>query len=522
MLVVLSLPCHYYGKRNMNTKKSLLVILDGWGLGERPEVDAINEGKTPFFDQLMSDYPNAHLTTFGEEVGLPEGQMGNSEVGHLNIGAGRVVYQELARINKAVREKNLETTPAIQELINYAKTNDKPIHLMGLLSDGGVHAHIEHLKALCHILSDAGVKNIHIHAFMDGRDTDPRGGSRYVADLQDDIKETSAKIATVIGRYYAMDRDLRWERIKKAYDLMVKGVGTRTDDVVATLDASYASGITDEFVEPLVINEGGLIKADDAVLFFNYRTDRPRQITRALTQEDFEDHGLCKLPLHMVTMTNYDQSYQDIHVVYDKDDIEETMGQTVSAAGLSQVRIAETEKYPHVTFFFNGGREEPFPLEDRIMIPSPKVATYDLAPEMSAREVTEAICNRIKDNAPDFICLNYANADMVGHTGDFAAAQKACEVVDQCLNVLVDTALKKDYEIIVIADHGNAELMINEDGTPHTAHTTNLVPVIYVSNQNVCSITDGKLADVAPTLLALMNVKQPELMTGVSLVTFPT
>ena len=505
----------------MNTKKSLLVILDGWGLGKRPKVDAIKEGKTPFFDTLISDYPSAHLTTFGEDVGLPEGQMGNSEVGHLNIGAGRVVYQELARINKAVKEKTLESTPAIQQLIVYAKSNDKPIHLMGLLSDGGVHAHIEHLKALCHILSDAGVKDIFIHAFMDGRDTDPKSGSRYVADLQEDIKDTSAKIASVIGRYYAMDRDLRWERIKKAYDLMVKGVGTKTDDLIASLEASYEADITDEFIEPIVVDKDGLIKTEDAVLFFNYRTDRPRQITRALTQEDFKDHGLAKLSLHMVTMTNYDQSYKGLHVVYDKEDIDQTMGQIVSAAGLSQVRIAETEKYPHVTFFFNGGREEPFPLEDRIMLPSPKVATYDLAPEMSAQGVTDAICERIKDNTPDFICLNYANADMVGHTGDFAAAQKACEVVDLCLKELVETALDKEYEIIVIADHGNAELMINEDGTPHTAHTTNLVPVIYVSkHSNEGQIKDGKLADIAPTLLALMNVEQPDLMTGVSLVTF--
>lgn len=507
----------------MNTKKSMLVILDGWGLGKRPEVDAIKEGETPFFDQLMRDYPNAHLTTYGEDVGLPEGQMGNSEVGHLNIGAGRVVYQELARINKAVKEKTLQSTPAIQALINYANTNDKPIHLMGLLSDGGVHAHIEHLKALCHIFSDAGVKDIFIHAFMDGRDTDPKGGSRYVADLQSEIKDTSAKIATAIGRYYAMDRDLRWERIKKAYDLMVNGVGERTDDLIASLEASYRSGITDEFIEPYIVDEVGLINGDDAVLFFNYRTDRPRQITRALTQEDFKDQGLLKLPLYMVTMSNYDQSYKGIHVVYDKEDIAQTLGQVVSAAGLSQVRIAETEKYPHVTFFFNGGREEPFSLEDRIVIPSPKVATYDLAPEMSAHGVTKAICDRIKDDAPDFICLNYANADMVGHTGDFDAAQKACEVVDQCLKELVDTALDKDYEIVVIADHGNAELMINEDGTPHTAHTTNLVPVIYVSQSNKGGqIQDGKLADIAPTILALMNVKQPAVMTGVSLVTFPS
>ncbi len=507
----------------MDTKKSLLVILDGWGLGNRPEVDAINKGETPFFDSLMNDHPNALLTTFGEEVGLPEGQMGNSEVGHLNIGAGRIVYQELARINKAIKEDTLKSMPAIQELIDYARRHQKPIHLMGLLSDGGVHSHIDHLKTLCLILSDAGIKDIYIHAFMDGRDTDPNGGARYVAALQDKIIDTPVKIATLIGRYYAMDRDLRWERIKKAYDLIVNGEGIKSDDPIQALKTSYKEGISDEFIDPIIINRDGLIKPDDAVFFFNYRTDRPRQIVRALTQEDFEPHNLKKLSLYMVTMTNYDQSFNDIKVVYEKDDLRETIGETISRAGLSQVRIAETEKYPHVTFFFNGGREEPFPGEERIMMPSPKVATYDLAPEMSAIGVTEAICDRITDNAPDFICLNYANADMVGHTGDFDAAKKACATVDQCLERLVTTALDKDYEIIIIADHGNADIMRNEDGSPHTAHTTNLVPVIYVDkHKQDVQIVDGKLADVAPTILALMNVGQPKLMTGVPLVTFPS
>ena len=505
----------------MSTKKSMLVILDGWGLGERPEVDAIRQANTPCFDNLMDKYPNAALTTYGEEVGLPEGQMGNSEVGHLNLGAGRVVYQELARINLAIRENTLASMPALKDAIAYAKDHDKPIHLMGLLSDGGVHAHIEHLKALCHIVADAGIQKIYIHGFLDGRDTAPRGGVDYVTELQEAIFDTPAEIATLVGRYYAMDRDMRWERIKKAYDLLIHGVGTKTDDVEASLKASYEAGITDEFIEPMVLDEQGLIHPDDVLLFFNYRTDRPRQIVRALTQEDFPEFGLKKVPLHMVTMVSYDASFENINVIYEKDDLSETLGEVISAAGLSQVRIAETEKYPHVTFFFNGGREEPFEKEDRIVVPSPKVATYDLAPEMSAVAITDAICERIDNNPPDFICLNYANADMVGHTGDFEAAKKACEVVDTCLDRLIKSSMDQDYEVIVIADHGNADIMINEDGTAHTAHTTNPVPVIYVSNRaNEAYISEGKLGDIATTLLSLMGVKASLLMTGKNLVTF--
>ncbi len=506
----------------MDQKRSMLVILDGWGIGNRPSVDAIGSAHTPYYDLLLQEYPHAHLTTYGEEVGLPEGQMGNSEVGHLNLGAGRIVYQDLARINKAIKEDTLATMPEILHLIRYAKDHDKPVHLMGLLSDGGVHAHIDHLKELCHILHKAGVSQAYIHVFTDGRDTDPEGGKDYIADLQPTLDETGYSIASVIGRYYAMDRDTRWERIKVAYDLLIHGRGKEIDDPVKGLQASYDEGVTDEFIAPIICNIEGVIKEGDAVLFFNYRTDRPRQLVRALTQESFEKYDMHRRSLYMVTMTQYSQSFEDVHVVYQKEDLQRTIGEVISASGLTQVRIAETEKYPHVTFFFNGGREDPFGGEDRILIPSPKVATYDLAPEMSAREVTAAIRDRIKSNPPNFICLNFANADMVGHTGDLSAAQKACEVVDTCLSEVVVTALEQQYEIMIIADHGNADIMANEDGSPHTAHTTNPVPVIYVSNRAVqASIVSGKLADIAPTLLSLMGVERPDEMTGKILVNFP-
>ena len=496
-------------------KKSLLVILDGWGLGQVPESDAVANAKTPYFDSLMRDFPNAALVTYGMEVGLPEGQMGNSEVGHLNIGAGRIVYQELARINKAIQDDTLKETAAIKEAIAYAKSQDKTVHLMGLVSDGGVHSHVEHLKALVTLLDDAGVERVKIHAFTDGRDTDPKRGKVYLKEIENHIQGTNAKIATVIGRYYAMDRDERWERIQKAYDLLIKGVGTYSTDLEASLQGAYDAGKTDEFVDPILLDKEGLIKEDDVVFFFNFRTDRPRQITRVLTQEDKADFGMHKLPLYFVTMVNYNKNYNNIHVVYDKDAIVNTIGEVIQDAGLTQVRIAETEKYPHVTFFLNGGREAEFEGEDRLLCPSPKVATYDLAPEMSAGEITTAITDRIKSNAPDFICLNYANADMVGHTGDFNAAMKACEVVDDCLEKLTKTALEHDYEIIVIADHGNSDYMINADGSPNTAHTTNPVPIIYVSNNtSEKNIMDGKLADIAPTLLGLMGVDAPVEMTG--------
>lgn len=503
----------------MSTKKSLLVILDGWGLGQVPDSDAIHKANTPFFDNLMESYPTSTLVTHGMQVGLPDGQMGNSEVGHLNIGAGRIVYQEFARINKAIEEDTLRHEPVLQAAIEEANERGCRFHLLGLLSDGGVHSHINHLKALTSILEDEGVQNVKIHAFMDGRDTDPKGGIEYLNDIQDTIRGTNASIASIIGRYYAMDRDERWERIKRAYDCLVNGKGQISSDPIKTLQESYDNGITDEFIEPLVVDQDGMIQEGDVVFFYNFRTDRPRQLTRVLTQEDKPEFGMSTIPLHFVTMTSYDQSFDDLHIVYHKDVIAKGMGEVIQDAGLSQVRIAETEKYPHVTFFFNGGREEVFEEEDRLLIPSPKVATYDMAPEMSAVEITDAICDRIDENPPDFICLNYANADMVGHTGDFAAAMKACEVTDACLKRLVTTALEKEYEIIVIADHGNSDYMINEDGSPHTAHTTNPVPIIYVSNNaDSKSIKEGKLGDVAPTLLSLMGVDIPEEMTGLVLV----
>ncbi len=500
----------------MQNKKALLVILDGWGKGKIASVDAIQQGATPCYDSLLEKYPNANLVTYGEEVGLPEGQMGNSEVGHLNIGAGRIVYQELARINKAIKDDTLMSEATIAEAIAYAKEKKKTVHFLGLLSDGGVHSHINHLKALVSGFAAEGIDSIKIHGFMDGRDTDPQGGADYIRELQEAIADTPATIATLIGRYYAMDRDLRWERIKKAYDLLVKGIGTKAKDAVAALEDSYAQNITDEFIEPTIIDEDAQIKEGDVVFFINFRTDRPRQITRALTQESFEEYDMQPLSLYFVTMTEYDKTYEGLHVVFTKDLLKNTLGEVVQDAGLTQVRIAETEKYPHVTFFFSGGREAGYDGEYRILVSSPKVATYDLAPEMSAVEVTDKICAYINSDHPDFICLNYANADMVGHTGDFDAAKVAVETVDTCLSRLIDTALADDYEIIVIADHGNSDFMINEDGSPNTAHTTNLVPLIYVSAdpEAPTAIKDGKLADVAPTILGLMGVDLPIEMTG--------
>jgi len=485
-------------------------------------VDAIQSAHTPYYDQLLKDYPNAILSTYGKEVGLPEGQMGNSEVGHLNLGAGRIVYQDLARINKAIQEETLASMPEMLNLIQYAKDYNKPIHLMGLLSDGGVHAHINHVKELCQILKKSDVDKVYIHAFTDGRDTDPRGGKGYIADLQSTLDETGYSVASMVGRYYAMDRDTRWERIKVAYDLLIHGRGKEIDDPIAALQSSYDADITDEFLEPVICDKSGVIKEGDAVLFFNYRTDRPRQIVRALTQENFEDQDMHKQALYMVTMTQYDQNYENVRVIYQKEDLVSTIGEVISKNGLSQVRIAETEKYPHVTFFFNGGREEAFEGEDRILIPSPKVATYDLAPAMSAHQITSAICERIMKDPPHFICLNFANADMVGHTGDLEAAKKACETVDNCLSEVVESALDQKFEIMIIADHGNADIMINEDGSAHTAHTTNPVPVIYVSDRaQGAHLERGKLADISPTLLSLMEVERPQEMSGNILVTFP-
>ena len=500
----------------MKKSKVILAILDGWGKGVKKEADAIYQADTPCFNHLITHYPNANLVTFGLDVGLPEGQMGNSEVGHLNIGAGRVVYQELARINKAIMDDTLMSEKEIQKAIAYAKENHKTVHFLSLLSDGGVHAHIDHLISLAKGFSQNGVKQINIHAFMDGRDTDPEGGVGYVKKLLHALEGTSADLATMIGRYYAMDRDNRWERIKKAYDLIVNGVGTICKDPIEALKTSYANGISDEFIEPHLCKANGMIKEGDVVFFINFRTDRPRQLVMALTQEDFPDNGMKKLDLYFMTMVNYNKTFNNIHVVYEKDLLRNTMGAVLENAQKTQVRIAETEKYPHVTFFFSGGREQPYIGEHRILVSSPKVATYDLAPEMSAVEITDEIVKYIKSDIPDFVCLNYANADMVGHTGDFEAAKKAVQVVDNCLKRLVEVGLQHDYDLIVIADHGNSDFMINDDGSPNTAHTTNLVPIIYVTNNNIdhVKVMDGKLADVAPTILKLMGVQPPSEMTG--------
>ena len=504
----------------MSAKKTALIILDGWGLGDVKEADAIQNANTPFVDQLLGAYPNSTLVTYGEDVGLPAGQMGNSEVGHLNIGAGRIVYQELARINKSIREKEINQNAALIEAIQYAKKSDQQVHLIGLLSDGGVHSHINHLKAFCDILDDSGLEKVFIHAFMDGRDTDPKGGVDYLEDLLGHINDKSIELASIVGRYFAMDRDKRWERIKLAYDLLVKGEGELTTDPIPVITKRYSEGETDEFIKPIVLaNQQGMPKATiqegDVVICFNFRTDRPRQITAALTQQAFPDYEMKPLNLHYVAMTRYDNSFQNLHVLFEKATLENGLGEVLSKAHKSQVRIAETEKYPHVTYFFSGGIEEEFEGEKRIMIPSPKVATYDLKPEMSAIEITEAILEEIDNNQPDFICLNYANADMVGHTGDFSAAINAVECVDNCLKRLVEKLLTHDYASIIIADHGNSDFMINQDGSPNTAHTKNLVPCIYVSSMNQgVKLSDGKLADVAPTLLNLMELTIPDEMDG--------
>ena len=498
-----------------------LIILDGWGIGQKDHTDAIHKAQTPYFDQLFNNYPNSSLTTFGEEVGLPEGQMGNSEVGHLNIGAGRIVYQELARINKAIRENELEKNNALQELINLAKTENKKIHLLGLVSDGGVHSHINHLKALVDIFKKNNVDNTFIHAFMDGRDTSPTGGKDYLNDLLAAIKDTPTKLASVIGRYYAMDRDNRWERIKKAYDLMVhaKGDAVHADAITDYISSMYAKDQTDEFIDPIVITDEQQqpvtkIESGDIVLFYNFRTDRPREISIALSQQDFPEQDMKKLDLNFYSMTKYSEDFKDIKVLFEKRDLQKTLGEIVSAAGKTQVRIAETEKYPHVTFFFNGGIEEPFTGEDRILIPSPKVATYDLKPEMSAYEITSSLIDRVRTNAPNLIVLNYANTDMVGHTGDFNAAMQSANAVDNCLSDLIPALMEKDYGVVIIADHGNSDFMVNPDNTPNTAHTLNPVPIVFVSNEKGGTISKGKLADIAPSILNLMGIDTPEEMTG--------
>lgn len=511
-------------KNKGHNNKALLIILDGWGHGQRPEVSALAAANTPYMDSLYKNHPNSELVTYGELVGLPTGQMGNSEVGHLNIGAGRIIYQELLRINNAIKDKSFFENKTLLETISLAKKQDKTIHLMGLVSDGGVHSHIDHLKALCDLCTQHELDKVFIHAFLDGRDTSPTGGVGYLRDILQYIEGQPVELATVIGRYYAMDRDKRWERVKIAYDLLVNAKGTQSQDVIKSIQESYGKGsmCMDEFMQPIIIaDEKGEAKTriqdGDVVIFFNFRTDRPRQITEVLTQRDMPDFGMKKLDLTYVTMTRYDDSYEGVDVVFSKDNINNTLGEVLSKAGKTQVRIAETEKYPHVTFFFNGGREEEFEGESRILIPSPKVATYDLKPEMSALEITEAIMNAIQEQTPDFICLNYANTDMVGHTGVFKAAMKAAETVDGCVRQLVGLASEYGYTSIIIADHGNSDFMINEDGTPHTAHTTNPVPCIVISKEDV-RVKDGKLADIAPTILDVLGVDTPDDMTGESLI----
>ncbi len=503
-----------------------LIILDGWGLGPDPSVDAIAQGDTPVFDDLMRSRPHATLVTHGSAVGLPEGQMGNSEVGHLNIGAGRIVYQELARINRAISDGTLAENEVLQNALRQASQPGRKLHLLALASDGGVHSHLDHLIALVDLAEAAGVTDTRIHAFTDGRDTGPESGLEFIQHLEDYLTRVpGAQLASLVGRYYAMDRDKRWERVKKAYDLLVFDKGALFPSGVAALRASYAAGITDEFVEPVRIqpagDANGHIADGDVVIFVNFRTDRPRQLTTVLTRQAFPEYGMKPLDLHYVTMTRYDESFLDIPVIFEKDNLEDTLGEVLSAAGKTQLRMAETEKYPHVTYFFSGGREAPFPGEDRLVIASPKVATYDLQPEMSAREVTEAVLEKISTTTPDFICLNYANTDMVGHTGVFEAAQKAAETVDSCLSRLIPAALDKGYHLILIADHGNSDTMKNPDGTPHTAHTMNPVPVIYVSPDPVpVTIRDGKLADIAPTILDLLGIDLPGRMDGDHLLTF--
>ncbi|MBK9013480.1 MAG: 2,3-bisphosphoglycerate-independent phosphoglycerate mutase [Saprospiraceae bacterium] len=499
----------------------MLIILDGWGKGRKPSADAIAQANTPVMDELLKSCPNSELVTFGEEVGLPEGQMGNSEVGHLNIGAGRIVYQELVRINKSIRDGELQQHPVLLEALHYAKANDKAVHFIGLLSDGGVHSHTSHLMALCDATQQQGLNRVFVHAFMDGRDTDPKSGYGYLENFLQHVDGQQVRLGSIIGRYYAMDRDKRWERIKLAYDLLVSGIGEKTTDPLSAVRKSYDADVTDEFLKPIVcVDENdqpvATIQEDDVVVCFNFRTDRPREITTVLTQKDMPDFGMRKHSLYYVTMTRYDETFQNVHVIFEKDNLNNTLGEVLADAGLTQVRIAETEKYPHVTFFFSGGREATFSGERRLMIPSAKVATYDLQPEMSAVEITDTIIEDIQSHQPNFICLNYANADMVGHTNDFRAAIRAVETVDTCLGRLLACGQKYGYDAIVIADHGNSDYMINEDGTPNTAHTMNPVPCVYVGSAGI-KMANGKLADIAPTVLGLFGINLPEEMNGTNL-----
>jgi 2,3-bisphosphoglycerate-independent phosphoglycerate mutase len=503
----------------MSASKAILVIMDGWGLGKVKTSDAIQNAHVPFVSSLYSKYPNTTLVTCGEAVGLPDGQMGNSEVGHLNLGAGRIVYQELQRINVAVRDGSFDKNPVLLDSIQYALDNKKPLHLLGLVSDGGVHSHTLHLKAIVSLCAKKGLKDVYIHAFTDGRDTDPKSGLGYLKDLQEHLNKTTGKIATVSGRYYAMDRDKRWERVKLAYDALVNGVGEKATDGIAAIEQSYAHNITDEFIKPTVVVGAdqqplATIKEGDAAICFNFRTDRCREISQVLTQTDMPDHDMKKLSLHYTTMTDYDKTFKNVSVVFENDNLNNTLGEILAKDGKTQIRIAETEKYPHVSFFFSGGREVPFDGERRIMIPSPKVATYDLQPEMSAIELTDAIVPEIENESVDFICLNYANADMVGHTGVFEAAVKAVQTVDKCVERVVTAALAHGYTVFLTADHGNADFMINEDGTPNTAHTLNLVPLFVIDKDWKGTLKPGKLGDIAPTILTKMGLAIPAEMTG--------
>jgi len=503
-------------------KKVILMILDGWGITQDPKVSAIFNAKTSYIDSLYHKYANASLRTDGEHVGLPKGQMGNSEVGHMNLGAGRIVYQNLVRINMAVKNKTLGTEKVLLDALSYAKATNKNIHLLGLVSDGGIHSHINHLKGLLDVAAENNAKNVYLHAFTDGRDCDPKSGKYFINEIQKHMTETTGELASITGRYYAMDRDKRWERVKIAYDALVNTTGIKSTNAIKSIEESYANNITDEFIKPIIMTDKNgtpktQIKANDVIIFFNYRTDRGRELTEVLSQKDFPEFGMKALPLHYNTMTNYNETFKNINVIYNSDNLKETLGEVLEKADKKQIRIAETEKYPHVTFFFSGGREQEFKGEKRLLCPSPKVATYDLKPEMSAYEIRDAIIPELNKKEVDFVCLNFANGDMVGHTGVMEAAIKACETVDKCVENVVSAALENDYTTIIIADHGNCETMINPDGTPHTAHTTNPVPIILVDKE-LKQINDGILGDIAPTILKLIGIEKPKAMTQHSLI----
>ena len=498
------------------SKKALLMILDGWGLGDQKKDDVIFNTPTPYWDYLMNTYPHSQLQASGENVGLPDGQMGNSEVGHLNIGAGRVVYQDLVKINRACADNSILKNPEIVAAFSYAKENGKNVHFMGLTSNGGVHSSLVHLFKLCDIAKEYNIDNTFIHCFMDGRDTDPKSGKGFIEELSAHCEKSAGKIASIIGRYYAMDRDKRWERVKEAYDLLVKGEGKKAADMAQAMQESYDEGVTDEFIKPIVnANFDGTIKEGDVVIFFNYRNDRAKELTVVLTQQDMPEVGMRTIPgLQYYCMTPYDASFKGVHILFDKENVSNTLGEYLAAKGLNQLHIAETEKYAHVTFFFNGGRETPYDNEDRILVPSPKVATYDLKPEMSAYEVKDKLVAAINENKYDFIVVNFANGDMVGHTGIYEAIEKAVVAVDACVKDVIEAAKAQDYEAIIIADHGNADHALNEDGTPNTAHSLNPVPCVYVTENKAAKVEDGRLADVAPTILKIMGLEAPAEMNG--------